>query len=171
MFALFLTFPFHISVTFPLSTCQKPSASGVAVQTSVWRRHIMMFRLRSHLFSHHVLVVGQVNCRRNSSAARIICLYHMSTWCVLNAYSIIFKYDSSHIFQHFFHMLAESSLFSNKRRSLFLLSFPLSSRVMFIQLWGHFTCLAHWMDGKKSLVCEWLFGQLALLMVCGEDDR
>lgn len=115
MFALFLTFPFHISVTFPLSTCQKPSASGVAVQTSVWRRHIMMFRLRSHLFSHHVLAVGQVNCRRNSSAARIICLYHMSTWCVLNAYSIIFKYDSSHIFQHFFHMLAESSLFSNKR--------------------------------------------------------
>lgn len=26
------------------------------------------------------------------------------------------------------------------------------------------------MDGKKSPVCEWVFGWLALLMVCGEDD-
>lgn len=86
-FALFLTFPFHVSVTFPLSACQKPAASGVAVTTGIWRRHIMILSLRSHLFSHHVLVVGQVNCRHYSSVACMIYLYHMSTWCVVNARS------------------------------------------------------------------------------------
>lgn len=163
-FALFLTFPFHVSVTFLLSACQKPSASGVAVLTSIWRRHIMILSLRSHLFSHHVLIVSQVNCIHYSSAVCMIYLYRMSTWCVFNACSQSFL---SMIFTHIalFRLLpiahSTSLSWSLSLPALVLCSF--SSGPLFLS-----GPLNGW---QKSPVCEWVFGWLALLMVCAEADR
>lgn len=132
---------FHVSMTFLLSACQKPTASGVAVWR-IWRRNIMILSLRSHLFSPRVLVVGQVNCRHHSSAACIIYLWSMSTWCVVNAHSqsflnMIFHTALFHLCLNCPSFLANTSLFSS-----------LSSRCDHSAR-GRLACLSHWTNGKN----------------------
>ena len=82
--------------------------------------------LRSHLFSHHVHFVSQVNCRHYSSAVCVIYLYSKSTQWVVNVHSQSFL---SWIFTH--------STFSPN---------PVSPPVIFIQLGATLTVwLAEWM--------------------------
>lgn len=119
---------------------------------------------RSHLFPLHVLVVSQVNCRHYSSAVCVIYHYHKSTWWLVNACS-----------QSFLRRILTHAYFSAAFKSSLFYPIPLSFVLSLLTLCSfswRTLCPSGLLNGwQKWLVCEWMFGWLALLMVCGEGDR